>query len=115
MDLTTKVLERSHTLADWTKCITSSCSLDVTWENYCDNEYGLEMIANISQNAHAYPRLLPILAAKASSRNSWSPPTLVSTHPMLVLVRPDTPSSSHPPPSPLRPHVPPLLPRLSSL
>jgi len=49
--------------------------------------YELEMIANHLQNAHAYPRLLPHLAAKASSRTPGLHPRLVFTHPMLVLVR----------------------------
>src|SRR5882724_10697839 len=60
---------------DWTKCIKSLAALEyhlgeLLWQRRME----LEMIANRLQNAHAYPRLLPHLAAEGIIPYSWSPP-----------------------------------------
>src|SRR5882724_8127879 len=82
---------------DWTKCIKSLAALEchlgeLLWQQHME----LEMIANRLQNAHAYPRLLPHLAAEGIIPYSWSPPMsrLLSLH--AGAGPSDQPPASHP-------------------
>src|SRR5882724_6117416 len=69
--------------ADWRKCITSLAALEYHLKELLKQRWmELSMIANRLQNAHAYPHLLPHLAAEGMIPNSWSPPPsrLLSLH-----------------------------------